>query len=135
MAYTNPLLEQPLAVLATQGVGGVHTSLISIAVSPLGDRIWFATLPDTQKTDNMKKYPQVSLLLDDRSSHETLPHISALTVQGHAVFLAGAEAEAAATILLARHPDVAVLLADPSCSLVEIVITQEFRITGLRHTS
>jgi len=75
--------SQPFAVLATQGKGITHASLISFSVSYDLKYIVFATPVNTGKFDFITAEENVSVLVDDRSlQQDSINQISALTIIG-----------------------------------------------------
>ncbi|MFW9604296.1 MAG: pyridoxamine 5'-phosphate oxidase family protein [Trichlorobacter sp.] len=126
------LLNQPLAVLATNGVDGLHTSLVAVMADERS--IWFLTLRNTRKWHNLQYYPGVSVLFDSRDVHGAdLEAASVLAVSGRARFLIDSTADQIRERLVARHPSLVLLASDPECCVVEVTIDTCYGITGLKH--
>jgi len=58
--------SQKLAVLSTQGEAGPYVSLVAFAAADDLKSILFATPVYTRKYDNLKRKPEVALLVDNR---------------------------------------------------------------------
>jgi len=117
------LASQGFAVLATQGAGGPHTSLVAFAATEDLRHLVFATERDTRKFANLAADPRVALLVDDRSHRETdLVEATAMTAAGRAREAQGEERERLAALLLRKHPALAPFVAEPGCALVTITV-------------
>jgi len=115
--------SQGLAVLATQGAGGPHTSLVAFAATEDLRDLVFATERDTRKYANLAADPRVALLVDDRSHRETdLVEATAMTVTGRAREAQGEERERLASLLLRKHPTLKPFLAASGCALVAVAV-------------
>jgi len=115
--------SQRLAVLATQGGGQPHTSLVAFAATDDLRHLIFATERDTRKFANLIADPRVALLVDDRSRREAdLVEATAVTAAGIAEELQGAERERLAGLLLRRHPALKPFVAGPGCALVSVAV-------------
>jgi len=115
--------SQRLAVLATQGGGQPHTSLVAFAATDDLRHLIFATERDTRKFANLVADPRVALLVDDRSHREAdLSEATAATAAGIAGEAQGAERERLAGVLLRRHPELKPFVAGPGCALVPVAV-------------
>jgi len=115
--------SQRLAVLATQGSDGPHTSLVAFAAAEDLRRLVFATERETRKFTNLTSSPRVALLVDDRSHRATdLVEATAITAAGHAREAHGEERESLACLLLGKHPALKPFLAAPGCALVAVAV-------------
>ncbi|NDV28897.1 pyridoxamine 5'-phosphate oxidase family protein [Desulfovibrio sp. JC010] len=76
--------ENSILVLATQGEDGVHTSLMAYAGSADCNEIYMISSRNSRKWKNLSRYPQVSLLIDDRDQKLSgrRNEIKALTIKG-----------------------------------------------------
>lgn len=115
--------DQPLAVLATTGPTGPHTSLVAVAVRTGLRCLYFATPRNTRKWGNLKASPKVSLLVDNRSNQVSdFSQAVAATIIGTAQELAGADCRAALQFYLEIHPHLREFVASPDCALFQVTI-------------
>jgi general stress protein 26 len=76
---------QSLGVLATQGKKYPYTTLVGFAASDDLKTLFFATIRDTRKYQNIQMHSQVSMLIDSRSNQvKDFKDAQALTVLGSA---------------------------------------------------
>jgi nitroimidazol reductase NimA-like FMN-containing flavoprotein (pyridoxamine 5'-phosphate oxidase superfamily) len=114
-------VSQDLAVLATQGARGPHTSLVAFAATDDLRHLVFATARDTRKFANLAADPRVALLVDDRSHRaDDLVDATAVTATGRAHEVRGEERDRLAALLLRRHPALRSFVAEPGCALVRV---------------
>ena len=115
--------SQRLAVLATQGGGQPHTSLIAFAASEDLRHLVFATERGTRKFANLAADPRVALLVDDRSHRAAdLVEATAVTATGRAREAQDKERERLAGLLLHRHPALKSFIAGPGCALISVAV-------------
>ena len=115
--------SQRLAVLATQGAVGPHTSLVAFAAVDDLRHLVFATERDTRKYANLVADPRVALLVDDRSHREAdLVEATAVAATGRAREAHGEERERLADLLLRKHPALKPFVAGPGCALVTVAV-------------
>ena len=115
--------SQRLAVLATQGGGQPHTSLVAFAATDDLRHLIFATERGTRKFANLIADPRVALLVDDRSHREAdLSEATAVTAAGIAREVRGAEQERLAGVLLRGHPALKPFVAAPGCALISVAV-------------
>lgn len=102
----NILLNEPFAVLSTQGEGQPYSSLVSYACSDDFKKIIFATPLATRKYDLISRCSKVSILIDTRSTNpESINDINAITVVGDAKIIKDSlNNPSYETILLKSHP-------------------------------
>lgn len=111
------------AILATEGAGQPHASLI--AVTPfLGWRqLVFATYRDTQKYRNLLNNNRVSVLVDGcKASRGGEQAGFVVTAVGQARDIPADQLDAAMRAHLQRHPDLASFLQSPDCVLVGVAV-------------
>ena len=113
-------LEQPFAVLATQGEGQPYASLISFAMSSDLKHLVFSTPSQTRKFDLILKNKKVSILVDNRSQQpESINLISGITITGRARALTEpAEVEPWSEMLIKKHSYLHKFVKSPSSSLI-----------------
>lgn len=107
-------------VLATQGKGITHASLISFAISNDLRYIVFATPINTGKFNLIAAEENISVLVDDRSSHkDSINEISALTIIGKGKILADEnEIYKWATLLIEKHPNLNTFVKAQSTAII-----------------
>ncbi len=113
-------LEEPFAVLATQGDGQPYTSLISFTMSDDLKHLVFSTPTQTRKYSLIVANSNVSLMIDNRSSQpDSINHICGLTITGRARALSRAEEIAKwQPMLTAKHSYLKKFVKSPSSSLI-----------------
>jgi general stress protein 26 len=123
-------LEQPFAVLATQGKGQPYTSLISFAISDDLKKLFFSTPTKTRKYNLIINNSKVSVMIDNRSSQpESINMISGLTITGIARPLEDPEViRFWSAKLLERHSYLEKFIKAPSSSLILIDTTRFFYV-------
>ncbi len=131
------LTSNDLCVLATQGPTAPHTSLMSYVSGPDQDALSFVTLQHTVKYTNICRTPLVSILVDTRLQHCSTGHsgnarstLQALTIQGHAVELFGAERQAMLSFVQEKHPQVAAICTAPDAAVVMVRVLTYQLLTG-----
>lgn len=113
-------------VLATQGKGITHASLISFAISNDLKYIVFATPINTGKFNLIAAEENISVLVDDRSSHkDSINEISALTIIGKGKILSD-ENEICkwATLLTEKHPNLNTFVKSSSTAIIRIDVVK-----------
>jgi nitroimidazol reductase NimA-like FMN-containing flavoprotein (pyridoxamine 5'-phosphate oxidase superfamily) len=122
--------SQSLGVLATRGKEYPYCTLVGFAGTDDMRRIIFATLRNTRKYANIKKYPMISILIDSRSNRvEDFKDAMALTVLGTAHEAEGEERERLSGLYLARHPHLKEFLRDPDCALMVLEVERYILVT------
>ena len=118
------------AVLATEGNGQPHASLI--AITPLEDcrQIVFATYRNTLKYRNIENNIKVAVLIEsERVNKENLRERIVLTIIGYIKEISTTENEAAYQAHLNRHPHMESFMLSPDCALI-MVIAQSYQIVN-----
>jgi uncharacterized pyridoxamine 5'-phosphate oxidase family protein len=116
------------AVLATEGEGQPHTSLI--AITPLGSfrQLIFATYRNTRKYRNLVNNNKVAVLIEGGYVNmKGLKESIVLTIIGHTEEIRMAENEAASYEHLKRHPEMESFMLSSDCALI-VVIAQSYQI-------
>lgn len=116
--------SQPFAVLATQGKGITHASLISFSVSDDLKHIVFATPVNTGKFDFITAEENVSILVDDRSlQQDNINQISALTITGKGKVLSDeGEIIKWSELLTKKHPNLDAFVKASTTSVILIEV-------------
>ena len=116
------------AVLATEGDGQPHTSLI--AVTPFGNfrQLIFATYRNTLKYRNLARNSKVAVLIESGDFNmKGLQRSIVLTIIGHTEEIIIEENEAAYQAHLKRHPEMESFLLSSDCALI-LVIAQSYQV-------
>jgi nitroimidazol reductase NimA-like FMN-containing flavoprotein (pyridoxamine 5'-phosphate oxidase superfamily) len=116
------------AVLATEGNGQPHTSLI--AITPFGNfrQLIFATNRNTRKYRNLSHNNKVAVLIESGVVNvKDLEKSVVLTIIGHAEEIRIAEKEAAYQAHLNRHPEMKSFMLSSDCALIR-VMAQSYQV-------
>lgn len=116
------------AVLATEGNGQPHTSLI--AITPFGNlrQIIFATYRNTLKYRNLSNNNKVAVFIEgEYFNMKGLKDNVVLTIIGHTEEISVAGNEAPYLAHLKRHPEMEAFMASPDCVLIR-VIAQSYQV-------
>jgi nitroimidazol reductase NimA-like FMN-containing flavoprotein (pyridoxamine 5'-phosphate oxidase superfamily) len=116
------------AVLATEGNGQPHTSLI--AITPFGNfrQLIFATNRNTRKYRNLSHNNKVAVLIESGVVNVKGPEKSVvLTIIGHAEEIRIAEKEGAYQAHLNRHPEMESFMLSSDCALIR-VMAQSYQV-------
>ena len=113
--------SQRYAALATKSTDYPYLSLVAFAATSDLNSLVFCTPRKTSKYLNMASYPQVALLIDDRSNRDSdIKNASALTVLGFAEEPRGAAKKKLLKIFLAKHPQLREFAVSPENALIRI---------------
>jgi len=116
------------AVLATEGNGQPHTSLI--AITPFGSfrQLIFATYRNTLKYRNLLQNNKVSVLIERANVNmKGLNESTVLTIIGHTEEISTEKNEAAYQAHLKRHPEMESFMLSSDCALI-MVIAQSYQV-------
>lgn len=131
-AVRDLLATQRYAVLGTQGGQRVALNLMALAATDDLRSLILATERVTAKYDNLRRNPQVSLLVDNRSNQGTDTQVAlALTIDGLAEEMSGSDRERLAQGFLARHPQLQSFVQSPSCALFRVSVERYELVRGL----
>jgi GAF domain-containing protein len=121
------LARQPLAVLATQGQGQPHASLLGFAASEDLSKLVFATPRATRKFENLTADGRAALLVDDRANRpDDIMVATAATAIGRVEEIGHAEREAATQVYLRRHPHLRSFLDSPDTAVLRMTVERYF---------
>ena len=125
------VLNEPFAVLCTQGSCQPYGSLVAFAFSADLKSFVFATPMATRKYRLLLECDRVALLVDNRASFPNdMMRVSAVTVTGQACRVeAGAEFEQWASLLTGRHPHLKSFVHAPSTALFHVHVTHYLHVT------
>jgi len=137
------MLEQPYAVLCTEGRGQPYGSMIAFAANQELNTVVFATPVATHKFRLLTACDQVALVVDNRT-HFTRESTSihAVTAMGSAVILEQRELKDEwRRLLIDKHPQMQDFIRAPGTALIRIDILRYLHVTrlqeflsGSRHT-
>ena len=116
------------AVLATEGDGQPHTSLI--AITPFGSlrQLIFATYRNTIKYRNLTHNSKVAVLIEgEYVNMKGLKESVVLTIIGHTEEISIAENKEALHTHLKRHPEMESFMLSSDCVLI-LVIPQSYQV-------
>ena len=115
------LSGQKLGVLATNGEDYPYTSLVGFAVTDDLKSLVFATMKRTRKYSNLRKRPNVTILVNSsRNSSDDFKDAASVTVLGLAHDVAGEELSKLRALYLAKFPFLEDFITDPECMLVKV---------------
>lgn len=127
---TRILKSSKFAVLATEGDGQPHASLI--AITPFGNfrQLIFATYRNTRKYRNLVHNSKVAVLIEGGyAKSKDLKKSIVLTIIGHSEEISIEESEAAFNRHLKRHPEMESFMLSPDCALI-MVIARSFQVVN-----
>ena len=118
-------------MLCTQGGGQPYGSLVALAVADDLRSAVFATPITTRKYRLLSGCDHVALVIDSRSrSIEDMMEVEALTATGRARRVSpGADFEQAASLLVARHPQLDLFVRSPTTALFRVDIIRYFHVS------
>lgn len=116
--------EEGTAVLSSCGRDGrPHGSLVGFARIDGVRRLCFATGRRTRKFAQLMENPAVCLTVDGRRKDgRDFRDCVVVSAHGTARVLEGAEAEAAAAVLVARHPEIEAFFRSPGTAVVALEV-------------
>jgi uncharacterized pyridoxamine 5'-phosphate oxidase family protein len=116
------------AVLATEGDGQPHTSLI--AITPFGSfrQLIFATYRNTLKYRNLAHNRKVAVLIESEDVNmKGLQKSIVLTIIGHTEEISKEDNEVSYQAHLKRHPEMESFMLSSDCALI-LVIAQSYQV-------
>jgi nitroimidazol reductase NimA-like FMN-containing flavoprotein (pyridoxamine 5'-phosphate oxidase superfamily) len=130
------LASQKLAVLSTQGEKGPYVSLVAFTASDDLKSILFATPIYTRKYDNLKRKPEVALLVDNRSnSADDFKKGRAVTILGTTEELDGEEKKSALDMYSGAHPHLADFARSPTSGLFRIRVQHYYLVREFQNVT
>lgn len=126
------LRTQRFAVLATSSGAGPHASLIAFASIDEGAGLVFLTPRHSAKYRNLRRNPNVSLVIDERpGSGGRIEGACGMTVTGTVRAVSGAEAGTASAAFLRRHWNFRRYLKEEDMVLLRIEVKQYLHTRSL----
>jgi uncharacterized protein YhbP (UPF0306 family) len=125
------IVDQPFAVLCTQGEGQPYGSVVAFAFDQDLASFVFATPRATRKFRLLSECARVALVVDDRGKFpEDLMKVGAVTITGRAQQLEpGPEFEKWARLLTVRHPYLLSFVESPSTALFRVDAVRFLHVT------
>jgi len=118
------------AVLATEGKGQPHTSLIAITPFESSRQLIFATYRNTLKYRNLTNNSKVALLIENGDADmKDLQGNTVLTIIGHTEEINIAENKEAYQAHLDLHPEMKSFMRSSDCTLF-LVIAQSYQVVN-----
>ncbi|KYK23929.1 hypothetical protein AYK25_00755 [Thermoplasmatales archaeon SM1-50] len=112
--------HQRFAVIATHNDKQSYAHLVAFTSTSDLRVLLFATKRDTQKYYNIKKNVRIAVLIDNReNSPFDFSDAITVTALGNAKEAKNSYEEYR-KLLLEKHPDLSMFLADPLCTLIEV---------------
>ncbi len=124
----NAIQTSRFAVLATEGNGQPHTSLI--AITTLGDfrQLIFVTYRNTLKYRNLSQNKKVAVLIENLDVNiNGIQKSIVLTIIGHTEEISKAENETAYRAHLKRHPEMESFMRSSDCALI-LIVAQSYQV-------
>jgi heme iron utilization protein len=127
------LEDSRFGVLATEGDGQPHASLIAITPMEGYRQLIFATYRNTRKYRNLAQNGKVAVLVEGRSANGRLEDRVVLTAFGHAeeLGIGEPEHEAALRVHLDRHRDLESFLRSTDCALIRVLVSAYQIVRGI----
>jgi len=127
------LHSQLFGVLSTQGPEYPYGSLVCYATSPDVTEIYFATVRDTRKYNNLEASPRVSLLVNNQTNKiSDCVEAHALTVLGEAAEVDAESRDAVLDLYLKRHPYLKDFVCAPNCAIISIHVNRYISVTNFQ---
>lgn len=127
---TNLLTEQRLGVMASDSGTGPYVSLVAFAVTPDLNRLIFLTQRGTHKFSNIVAYPQVSMLIDNRTNQASdLVRGVAVTALGIATEVLGDAKKPLLQLFLTKHPELCSFADAPDTAVIEIAVSRYIMVS------
>lgn len=120
------------AVLATEGEGQPHASLVAITPSVDLTELIFATYRHTRKYNNLINNGNVAVLFENRcDTNLRQQDITVLTVFGHAEELNNIDFEVAFESHVTKHPEQRTFLLSKDCAIFRIKVAAYQLVLGI----
>jgi len=126
------LKDSKYAVLATEGDGQPHASLIAVTWLKGFRQLMFVTYRGTQKHRNITNNGKVAVFIESGSNNISLfQEKSVLTAYGYAEEIVVGENDAIFHAHLERHPDLLSLSQSKDCALMRIIVDSYQVVRGV----
>jgi len=126
------LQSSRFGVLATEGEGQPHASLIAITPVESCRQLVFATYRSTRKYRNLAHNGKVAILFDVGNTDRTgLQKSYVITAFGYAKEIVIEENDLTFSAHLKRHPDLGPFLSSPDCALILVRVEAYQVVRGI----
>lgn len=120
------------AILATEGAGQPHASLIAITMVGSYRQLIFATYRATRKFSNLAINRKVAVLFEAGNSDKPgLPRTQVITAFGNAKEVLREDRDWALNAHLIRHPDLESFLSSEDCALILVTVETYQIVRGI----
>ncbi len=120
------------AVLATEGGGQPHASLIAVTPTEGYRKLIFATYRNTRKYQNLAHNGKVAVLVESIDIKKSgLQESFVLTAFGHVEEIEAAENKLVFEAHLERHPELLSFMHSEDCSLIRIKVDRYQVVRGI----
>ena len=120
------------AVLATEGDGQPHASLVAVTPMDGFRKLIFATYRNTRKYSNLVRNNKVAILVESLSINSSgLQGSIVLTAFGHVEDIKDEEKNIVFGAHLKRHPELSAFMKSEDCSLVRIKVDTYQVVRGI----
>lgn len=134
-AIASLIRRKDVCVLATTAGNIPHCSLMDYLAAPDAGRLYFLSSRQTRKYANILRNTQVSVLIDSRGDMADPDLATALTLEATCAPMAeGTAKEETRQQLVARHPHLQSLAADPEADVLECTVEACLLCTGAMET-
>src|SRR5512135_2737896 len=124
------LAGQKLGVLATREPRSPYQSLVAFAVSKDLKHVYFATEADTRKHANLIRFPEVSMLFDNRrNAARDFDRGIAVTALGLAGEVKARSKKGVLGLYLSKHPTLEGFVKSPSCRIFQVRVNTYIVVT------
>ncbi len=124
------LKGQKIAVLGTSKNDEPYSCLVSFAFAEKLDKLFFATMRQRLKYQNMMANPRVTLIIDDRDVYDSsFNETTSITAVGSAVDTTGDDREKYTSLLLERHPSLTDFVNSPDCAIICVDIDSYYVVS------
>ena len=119
------------AVLATEGNGQPHASLIAITPIEGFKSLIFATYRNTTKYRNISQNSKVAVLIEGKNLNRyALQEGFVLTAFGNAEEISSTGNDSALRAHIDRHPDLTSFMKSTDCALIQIIVASYQVVNG-----
>lgn len=120
------------AVLATEGAGQPHASLVAITPVESYRQLIFATYRSTRKYRNLLFNRKVAVLFEvGNTNKSSLQKSHVITAFGHAKEILPEERDSAISVHLKRHPDLESFLRSEDCAFIVVAVEAYQIVQGI----
>jgi nitroimidazol reductase NimA-like FMN-containing flavoprotein (pyridoxamine 5'-phosphate oxidase superfamily) len=124
------LAGQKLGVLATREPRSPYQNLVAFAVSEDLKRVYFATGVDTRKHANLIRFPEVSMLFDNRRNVAAdFNRGIAVTALGRVEEVKTRSRKEVLGLYLRKHPALEGFVKSPSCRIFQVRVKTYIVVT------